>query len=120
MLSMARTGTSVCWSVSGALVYTLTSARASASSNAVHKLEGGMRRSDGRIGRRDAPEKRSTYVDDGTLDEQTCAAYFRALRDRFEDRSVPAGDAELTHHDALATHLGRSWMISSEEIRSFP
>ena len=50
-------------------------------------------------------EKRSTYVDDGVLDEQTYAAYFRALRDRLEARFVPPGDAELTHHDALAAHL---------------
>jgi hypothetical protein len=50
-------------------------------------------------------EKRDTYVGDGSLDEQTYDAYFRALRDRLEARFVPPGDAERTHHEALAAHL---------------
>jgi hypothetical protein len=65
------------------------------------EIEGAIERSLGVV----RAEKRSTYVDDGVLDEQTYAAYFRALRDRLEARFVPPGDAELTHHDALAAHL---------------
>lgn len=49
-------------------------------------------------------DKRETYVKDGPLDESTYAAYIRALRDRLEARFVPPGDADLTNHDALATH----------------
>ena len=59
-------------------------------------------------------EKRSTYVRDATLDEKTYAAYFRALRDRLEARFVPPGDADLTHHDALAAHLDG---LSKEQYR---
>jgi hypothetical protein len=49
-------------------------------------------------------EKRSTYVDSGPLDEETYAAYFRALRDRLDARFVPPGDPTMTHYDALSAH----------------
>lgn len=50
-------------------------------------------------------EKRMTYVGEGKIDEDTYAAYFRALRDRLGARFVPPGDPEMTHYDALAEHL---------------
>jgi len=50
-------------------------------------------------------EKRATYVGAGTVDEETYAAYFRALRDRLDARFVPPGDPEMTHFDALSAHL---------------
>lgn len=50
-------------------------------------------------------EKRSTYVGQGKVGEETYTAYFDALRDRLEARFVPPGDPEMTHHEALADHL---------------
>lgn len=50
-------------------------------------------------------EKRSTYVASGKVEEDTYAAYFRALHDRLVDRFVTPGDERMTHYEVLSNHV---------------